>query len=115
MLVHRGTFGGDDGFSRTTVSPVFAPGHQPHGRELPDLTTDGAVVAPDATGEVDDADRTEAANQNDEWEKRPLQSNVRFLQQYVVKLRSIDDGDNIQHRIMDSTQALGKMCITHEH
>jgi len=81
--------------------------------KLRHLTADGRVVASDAAGELDDADRTEPLDSDQQREQRAIQRDPRLRDQRLVALRQVHRADNFEGGEMKRAEPLRHMCILH--
>jgi hypothetical protein len=63
--------------SRTRRSAALPGAHEAEAFQLGDLAADGGVVAPDAVGQLDDADRAEPLDADQQRKQRPVERNRR--------------------------------------
>ena len=110
---HRLAFGGDDGLARAAVGRALAAGDEAEALELGHLTAHGRVVAPDAVGHIDDADRPEALDPHEQREERPIEPDPRRPDQHLVALRPIHHGDDVEKRAVKIAELAAYMCILH--
>ena len=105
---------GETTASRTRRSAALASAFdEAKAVELGDLAADGGVIAPDAVGELDNADRAESFDGNQQRKQRPVEWNSSCLDQKFVARRPVHGRDNIQHRAMKLAQLGADTCILH--
>ena len=104
---------GDTTASRTRRSAAFPALDEAEAFELGDLAADRRVIAPDAVGELHNADRAEPLDGNQQRKQRPIERNPGLLDQRLVALRPVHGADDVEDRRVKLAQLRAYMCILH--
>ena len=96
---------------RSAALPDAPP--RPRLSSFGDLTADGGVIAPDAVGELHDADRPEPLDADQQRKQRPVERNPGLPDQRLVALRPVHRADDVEHRPVKLAELGAYMCILH--
>lgn len=97
----------------TTIRRTRLPFDQTKSHEFGDLTADGAVVASDAPGEFNHANRPQSLRQDQEREQGSIKLYSGFPDEQLISIGAVDDGHDIKDGIVKLPEHFPARCIMH--